>query len=74
MFVLSAVAALLVAYGYVRAHSEIATIEQAQGDVDPLLQAGVTLGFFVMLAIVAVLVVIAAWSAVRMIRAGKRRQ
>lgn len=71
--ILSASAAILVALGYLRVHAEIETIEQAQGYVDPLLQAGITLGFFVMLAIVAVLSVVAAWSAVRMVRVRKRR-
>jgi hypothetical protein len=65
---------VLVAFGYTRAHAEIVTVEQAQGYVDPLLQTGITLGFFVMLAIVAILTAIAAWSAVRMIRARRRRQ
>jgi hypothetical protein len=71
--ILSAGAALLVAFGYARAHAEITTIEQAQGYVDPLLQTGITLGFFVMLAIVAILAAVAAWSVLQMVRTRKRR-
>lgn len=60
--------AALTAYAYVRVHAEIATLEEAQGYVDPLLQAGLLLGFGVMLLIVASLLWGAAWSGVRAFR------
>lgn len=68
ILLLSASGAVLVWYAYSLAHSEIVTVEQAQGYVDPMLQVGITLGFIVMLILVAGLVVASIWSAIRLVR------
>jgi hypothetical protein len=69
--VLSASGAVLAAYAYLHVRAEIVTVEQAQGYVDPLLQAGIVLGFAVMLITGAALSAIAVWSAVRVARGWK---
>lgn len=69
--VLSASGAVLTAYAYLHVHAEIVTVEQAQGYVDPLLEAGIVLGFAVMLVIVAALSAIAVWAAARAAREWK---
>jgi hypothetical protein len=66
---LSITGAALAAIAYLHVHAEITTLEQAQGYVDPLLRAGIVLGFVVMVAIVAALLWVAVWSAVRAVRA-----
>jgi len=52
----------------VQVHSELTTVEQAQGYVDPVLQVGILLGFIVMLGGAGTLA-LAVWSAIRLVRA-----
>ena len=74
ILVLCVVGAGLIAYAYLHAHAEISAVEQAQGYVDPTLQVGITLGFFVMVAGVCALGAGAVWSAVKLVRALRAKE
>jgi hypothetical protein len=69
VLLLSASGTVLVAFAYLRVHADLMAVEQAQGYVDPVLQDGIYLGFFVMLLIGGLLAALAVWSGVKLLRA-----
>lgn len=74
VLVLSVAGAVLIAGAYLHVHGEIATVEQAQGYVDPTLASGVFLGFVVMVVGVVLLAAIACWSGAKLVRALRTKQ